>query len=166
MTRKPDPKYNFDTNNMPTLAQPWNGQTVPPIPEIEETGSDRRPRGSLEMLVEYVTKDWFVNHITDPDRQPTAENIAKWVTEVDGKPCSSGAVWGILDRWERIKFASCSTKPKRLDYFLHGAFSMGLPELYRREKRRKINEKKFGRFGSTDSEYIPIVMPDVPESES
>lgn len=160
MARKPDPQYKYDKNNMPTLAEPWNGLFVPELPELQDTGSDRRARGELELIVEHVVKDWFVNHMKD--WTPTAENISRQVTRIDSKSCSSGAVWGILDRWERIGFAKSEIKPKRFSHFLPGAFSMGLPELYRREKRKRVNEKKFGRFGGTDGEYIPIVEPNFP----
>ncbi|AOE44572.1 hypothetical protein SEA_JUMBO_64 [Gordonia phage Jumbo] len=143
--RKPDPVFSFTDKGIPTLAEAWDGKTVPPVPKFPETESGRRARGELEMLVEYVVKDWFVNHFSEV--VPTAEYIAHEVQKLDGKPCSSGAVWGILEKWEEIGFAKSAFKPRRFFSFEVGAFQKGLPELYRQNKRKKKNQAKFGRFG-------------------
>lgn len=145
MTRPGDPKFTFNERGIPTLAEAWDGRTVPPVPVFPPTETGRRARGELELLIEHVVKDWFVNR--QADIVCTAEYITKRCIEIDGKKTTSGSVWNTLQKWEEIGFCKLAEKPRRFYMFELGAFQKGLPELYRQNKRKKKYTEKFGRFG-------------------
>lgn len=140
--RKPDPEFTFDDRGLPTLAVEWDQKTVPQLKKYPPTASGRRARGQLENLVDYVVKEQIVNR---PDQVPTNEYIAKRVAELDGVECSTGAVWKVLQNWERIGYAQLAIKPRRFHGFTEDGIKKGLPELYRQE-RRKRRQPQRSRF--------------------
>lgn len=145
MTRPGEPVFTFTDKGIPTLAEAWNGTTVPPVMEFPPTESGRRARGELESMIEHIVKDWFVNH--QADTICTAEYITRRCIEIDGRPTASDSVWNVLKKWEQIGFCKVAERPRRFYSFEIGAFRKGLPELYRQHKRKVRNTKKFGRFG-------------------
>lgn len=143
---KTDPGFKYDENGMPNLIEPWDKETLPDISELEITDSGRRPRGQLEKVVDYVVKEYRLMP-TPHTFDCTAEYIAKRVEQLDGHKCSSGAVWRILDTWERIGYAHSMHKPRAFFIFTEDGMKKGLAELHRiyqrdRIKRREIQQRK------------------------
>lgn len=129
------PEYTFNDNGMPTLAKPWDFN-LPEIPTFETAGG-YRAKGELEILVDWVCK----KHIIETGYGVSCEQIARDVTELDGRPTGSKPVWDILKRWTFMDYAMTAQQPNRFVGFTARGMELGLAELHRLEKRRAKREK-------------------------
>lgn len=132
-----------DQYGRPDYTEKWDWN-VPEIPTFLETDSGRRRKGELEVLVDYVIKEWMVE-VDYGDKSAgwcTAEYIAKRCTELDGRPTSSGAVWKILTHFKSIGYAELDTSPNRFFTLTELGLSTGLRQLLEVEKREKKKAKR------------------------
>ena len=135
---KKDREFNFNERGIPTLAKAWDG-SIPAFKKFEKNESGRRARGQLEDMVDVLCKVWIVKG-PDNDQFPDlcyATWLAKMATSIDGIHTSPGAIAGILQKWEKIGYATIGIKPSRFIGYTKTGMELGLDEIYRRGKFRK-----------------------------
>ena len=106
-----------------SLSAPMVGSVR--LPGYSETASGNRARGQLESEVLRVCQQFTRGQIEVEDLTPKL--IALEIDEVE--PPSVGAIGAVFDRWVKIGFANCETKPVRfisftVDGLLHGLDAM------------------------------------------
>ena len=157
--RKPDPEYTFDERGFPTLRKRWNGE-LPDIPTFAETASGKRRKGQLEVMVDYVVKEWLLEHPTS-DRiikprivngmilpgLPTVSNfrvesIAARCEYWDGVPASENAIWTILKKWEGWGYCWLIEEPRGFSRFTKNGVEWGIDEFRRLEGRAKKRQRE------------------------
>ncbi len=150
--RKKEPVYGFDERGMPTLAKKWHGE-LPEIPTFEETDSGNRRRGELEILVDYVVKEWLSD--AETESSCSAEYIAQRCVELDGRPASVASVRRILQLWKEWNYAELFEKPNGFACFSEYGIETGLDEIHRRVTRARKREKAAIRRGERAYTAIP-----------
>ncbi|AXH46516.1 helix-turn-helix DNA binding protein [Gordonia phage RobinSparkles] len=138
-----------DQYGRPDYTEVWDWN-VPEIPTFPETADGRRRKGELEILVDYIIKEWLVGESDDETFSPlmsiadcTAEHIARRAAELDGRSTSSDAVWRCLKRMQEIGYVDISDdKPHRFICLTADGLKKGLRQLNEENKRLKKRAKR------------------------
>lgn len=136
-----------DEYGRPDYSERWDWN-VPEIPTFEETADGRRRKGELEILIDYIVKEWLVNDDDEDNNFPsqcTAEYIARRAEELDGRSTSSNAVWRALIKMEEIGYADISNpddRPHRFISLTSDGLKKGLRQLKEEAKRKGKRAKR------------------------
>lgn len=129
-------QYKFTERGIPTLAEKWSGQ-IPPLREYPPTPSGRRARGQLDNMLDYICKCWLMGGtLQDVPDLCTAEWLARAVTDIDGKPTSTGAIARTLHRWKALGYAIVEESPMRFVSLTEQGMRIGIEELERKAKKK------------------------------
>ncbi|WKW85511.1 DNA binding protein [Rhodococcus phage Reynauld] len=126
------------------LAKAWDG-TMPKFATFNEMPTGRRARGQLDDMVDVLCKMWMLTG-TGGALMPemcTSEWLTERTAAADGRETSPGAVAGILHRWRRIGYAIVRDKPLRFCGFTAAGLELGVEELNRQYRRRKLGDKQY-----------------------
>lgn len=137
-----------DQYGRPDYTERWDG-CVPEIPTFEETADGRRRKGELEILVDYIIKEWIVYDDDELDyditvpTECTAEYIARRAEEIDGRPTSSDAVWRALKKMRDLGYVDIKEeRPHRFLCLTEAGLSKGFKQLLEEDKRRQKKAKR------------------------
>lgn len=125
-----------------TLSAPMIG-AVKPV-GYSETASGNRARGQLESEVLRVCQQFTRGQIEVEDLTPKI--IALEIDEIE--PPSVGAIGAVFDRWTKIGFANCETKPVRFVSFTVDGLMHGLDAMKERARMKARMQSSAENRGS------------------
>lgn len=132
----PRREFKFTEKGIPTLAEQWRGE-IPEILNFPPTESGRRARGQLGNLLDHICKSWLMGGVSKGyPEMCTAEWLAKAVTELDGKPVSTGAIARVLHKWKEVDYAVVEEGPLRFVGLSAQGMKLGFDEIERRKKKK------------------------------
>lgn len=130
------PEFTWDEKTgLPSFRKQWDGK----VPEYEgivtSDGTGKRPKRQLEFVMDIAIKKALLAGF---EGMITTVWLAESCQAEDGFETSSSSVSSVFQRWEKLGYVEVDKKrPMRFITYTAKGMELGLPEMYRREKRAK-----------------------------